>query len=200
MKEVNNLIELIYTFYPQNCRYSSNYYKKSIEHNKYIDVLKNSKRRRLLSEKCYEIIKSVFFENYITKWTNTEYPSIHFSALLHKNQPILDDDLELLNVLNGRRIDLEIYISLLGDYFYTYIVETRKSLLNDDLQFNYYDEKEFLESSQINNLNNKLFSIGFTKLDKSIVSINVPNIETELLYEGEVKIFNALFSDVNRNF
>ncbi|NLF41559.1 MAG: hypothetical protein GX587_02575 [Bacteroidales bacterium] len=178
----------------------SNQYKNSIEYRKYVGVLKNSKCRIQLTEKCYSILKSEFYDYYITKWTNTEYPSVHFSVLLHKNQPILDDDEELLLALNGRRLDLEIYFSLLGNYFYSYVIETKRNLLNNELQFEYYDENEFLEESQITGIKNKLLNVGFTKLNKSIVCINVPDIETELLYEGEVRIFNALFSDVKRNF
>ena len=200
MELINDLIKLIYTYYPQKCRYLSNQYKNSIEYRNYIDVLKNTKCRMLLNEKCYSILKSVFSNYHITKWTNTEYPSVHFSVLLHKNQSILDDDEELLLALNGRRLDLEVYISLLGNYFYTYVIETRKCLPNNELQFNYYDEKEFLEKLQISNIKDNFASIGFIKLNKSIVCINVPDIETELLYEGEVMIFNALFSDVERNF
>jgi hypothetical protein len=200
MELINDLIKLIYTYYPKKCSYLSNQYKNSIEHRKYNDVLKKSKCRIQLNEKCYSILKSVFSDYHITKWTNTEYPSVHFSVLLHKNQPILDDDDELLLALNGRRLDLEVYISLLGNYFYTYVIETRKCLPNNELQFIYYDEKEFLEKSQISNIKDNFMSIGFTKLCKSIVCINVRDIETELLYEGQVKIFNALFSDVERNF
>ena len=46
--------------------------------------------------------------------------------LLHKNQPILDDDVELLEALNGKQMDLEIYVSLLTKSYYLYGLETRK--------------------------------------------------------------------------
>ena len=145
MELINELIKLIYTYYPQKCSYLSIEYKNSIEHRKYNEVVKNKKCRIQLIDNCYSILKSVFCDYYITKWTNTEYPSVHFSVLLHKNQPILDDDDELLLALNCRRLDLEVYISLLGNYFYTYVIETRKCLPNHELEFSYYDEKEFLE-------------------------------------------------------
>lgn len=78
------------------------------------------KLQNKVNKKVYKIMQYVFPDNYIKKWRNTDYPSVHFSVLLHKNQVILDDDEELLAVLNGRRLDLEVYVSLL-DNCYLYL-------------------------------------------------------------------------------
>lgn len=42
--------------------------------------------------------------------------------------------------------------------------------------------------------------MGYIKLERNIASLDVPNVETELLYAGQVKVFNCLFSDMEKHF
>lgn len=46
----------------------------------------------------------------------------------------------------------------------------------------------------------KLLLACLSKIDKSIAHKIVPDIETELHYEGEVKVFHCLFSDIEKMF
>ncbi len=73
----------------------------------------------------YKEIKSVFEEYYVKdhKYTHL-YPSLHYSVLLKKNQDIMDDDIELIKILGGKRYDLEIFISLIFPCCYFYTNET----------------------------------------------------------------------------
>ena len=107
------IIENINLYYPKNCSYEDKLYKNTEEYKRFETVMKDVKLRDKVNKKFYEIMQPVFSGNNIKEWTNTDYPSIHFSVLLHKNQPILDDDDEkFLAVLNGRRLDLELLYSI----------------------------------------------------------------------------------------
>lgn len=199
-KKENNedIFALIYSYYPRNCGFTSKLYKRSTEYLNYKRVLKNFNRRKELDKKCYNILKSIFTINYINKWKNVDYPSLHYSVLLHDNTPILDDDEELLKLLNGRRLDLEIYISLISNYYYTYVIET--TVLCNELNFNCFEATEYISQRQEKSLEKKLGTIGYAKLEKDKAILEVPNVETELLYEGEVKVFHCLFSDMEKDF
>lgn len=118
--------------------------------------------------------------------------------MLHDNQSILDDDNELLYALSGRRLDLEIYVSLISNYYYFFIIETK--FLNNKLSFNYHEVKEFISVNQAEHLDKKFNFMGYIRLERNIASLDVPNVETELLYAGEIKVFNCLFSDMEKHF
>ena len=199
MCDYTNILQIIYKYYPQNCEYLTNLYKKSEEYLQYENIVNNSELRENLHDKFLQVLKSVFTDYYINIWSNKDYPSLHFSVLLHKNQPILDDDEELLDALNGIRLDLEIYFSFLSNYFYTFIIKTSKSMESSDWQFSLQDE-EYLIKNEIYSLTNACKTLGYQKLDYHTAHTIVPNVETELLYEGEVKIFNCLFTDLEKMF
>ena len=196
----SELMDLIHSYYPQNCKYMSNAYKKSNEYLKLKEKINDLGLRSRLDKKILANIKLAFPKNYIKKWTRKDYPSIHYSVLLHKNQPILDDDEELLVALNGRRLDLEVYVSLLDDYLYTFVVETIKLPNEKDLKFSIINEDSMPNTEELSSLVNNLLSLGFIKLNSEIAHELVPNIETESLYQGEVRIFHCIFTDLVNNF
>lgn len=196
--EFKDLFNTIYSYYPKYYSFGSKLYMNSSEYLNYQKILLNKNNRIKLGDKCYFILKQVFKNYVVKKWESIEYPSLHYSVLLHYNQPILDDDLDLLFALNGKRFDLEIYVSLISNYFYSYIIET--NLINDELIFNYHESKKVISKEQEELLYNKMTSIGLKKLKKNIANLAVPNVETELLYKDSVKVFNCLFSDIEKNF
>ncbi|MBQ3583245.1 MAG: hypothetical protein IJA27_00865 [Lachnospiraceae bacterium] len=195
---MSNVLDGIYNFYPPKCRYSGEQYQTSKEYKKYLEVTTNSLQRKKVDKMVYGIVESVFDGYYIKKWTNTEQPSIHYSVLLHKNQPILDDDVELLEALNGKRMDLEIYVSLLTKSYYLYGLETRKQ--GELWEFDVFDFSLIIEKEKMNNLVQMFSEKGYSKLSKECVNENVPLIETELHEEGEAKVFQCLFSELERIF
>ena len=176
MENYRTIIEKINMYYPKNCSYDDKVYKNTKEYIRYKTVVNDIRLRDKVNKKIYEIMQSVFPSNYIKQWTHTEeYPSVHFSVLLHKNQPILDDD-ELLAVLNGRRLDLEVYVSLLDNYYYIYALETLKHVDRNEWKFNCYDAGEFVSEEEMELLTNKLSFADFSRIDKNIAHKIVPGI------------------------
>lgn len=200
MENYRKIIENINLYYPKNCSYEDKVYKNTEEYKRYKTVMKDMKLRDKVNKKVYEIMQYAFPDNYIKEWRNTDYPSVHFSVLLHKNQPILDDDQELLAVLNGRRLDLEVYVSLLDNCYYIYVIETLKRFDSNKWDFHCYDAEEFVNENEMKILTNKLSLEWLSKIDRSIAHKIVPDIETELHYKGEVKVFHCLFSDIEKMF
>lgn len=195
---VSDIFDIIYSYYPKNYNFTSKSYMNSIEYRNYQTVLQDACRRIKLRDKCYSTICHVFMNNCIKQWESVEYPSLHFSVLLHENQAIMDDDIELLYALSGKRLDLDIYVSLISNYFYCYVIET--NLVNKELIFSYHQNEKFISRSQKEFLDRKMDSIGFKRLERNVADIDVPNVETELLYKGEVKVFHCLFSDMEKHF
>lgn len=72
----------------------------------------NNKARAETDQLFYHDINSTFPNNHVKRWTAEDYPSVPYTVLLYKNQPILGDDGVLLDALPNRRLDLDIYISL----------------------------------------------------------------------------------------
>lgn len=84
----------------------------------------------------YQDISLIFKDYAVVDWSNIEeYPCYEFVTLLHKNQPILDDDTELMIQLNGLRTDLFLYISSVSDYYCYYIRETNYFEENKEWSF-----------------------------------------------------------------
>lgn len=52
----------------------------------------------------------------------------------------MDDDIELLYALGGKRLDLDIYVSLISNYFYGYVIEI--NLVNKELIFSYHQSED----------------------------------------------------------
>lgn len=194
----SEFINLIYFYYPQNCEYGSTAYKKSNEYLRLKEKINDSGLRSSLKKKTLTNIKLAFPKNYIRKFTRKDYPSIHYSVLLHKNQPILDDDEELLVALNGRRLDLEIYVSFLGNYFYTFVVETIKPSNEKNLKFSILNENSISYTEELSSLTNNFLSLGFIKLNREIAHEFVPNIKLEC--QDEAKVFHCIFTDLVNNY
>ncbi|GHU57137.1 hypothetical protein AGMMS49975_22000 [Clostridia bacterium] len=189
----NELFKLIYNYYPQNCEFDSQSYRNSVEHLRLNKIVKDKNMRYQVSIKSYDCLKRVFSNYHITKLNNDYYPGVSYSVLLHKNQPILDDDEDLLFALNGKRFDLDVYVSLLSKCYYICVVETLK--IKDCLKFSVIDDTRFF-IEEINKLDQSFSSLNFIKLDSDIICHIVPNVETELLDIGNVRIFNCLFTDL----
>lgn len=96
MSKYEELIKLIYSFYPQNCSFDEDRYQNSTEYSRYIKRINNINIRNRVSNDIYNEIELVLPQNYIADWKNKDYPSKHFSILLHKGQDILDDDEDYL--------------------------------------------------------------------------------------------------------
>lgn len=199
--ETNNLkklYQLICNYYPKQYDYLSREYQTSEQHKRLKKILNNDKQRKKKNKLIYFHLNTTFQNNYIKNWTSMDYPSIHYTMLLHENQPILDDDEELLDALNNRRLDLEIYISLLGNYYYAFVVETLRNE-NKELSFTYYQDDVLLPDDS-RRLNHCMKQLGYYRLDRITVHRPVAETDTELKNFGEVTIFHCLFSDLESNY
>lgn len=188
--ELENIFSIIYNFYPKHCNYGSRIYKESEEHKNYL----NGITKDLFYKDIKKALKKVFKNYYLMSWSYKKKISMHFSILLHENQDILDDDIELINSLGGRRLDLEVYISKLAKVCYLYVIET--TYADNKWSFKKYDVSDFLNKEMLDSLEYVFDEYGYLRLQHSLVNAIVPDIETELHYEGNVKVFNCLFSDI----
>lgn len=199
MCRYNDLVNLIYKYYPKNCSFEEKYYQSSKEYKNYIIKVSNVSEREIISCHVHNEIKSVLPNNYISKWNNSSFPSVHFSVLLHENQDIIDDDEVLLDILGGCRYDLHLYISLLEKFYYMFVDETLRLPNNQGMQFSVLANSNSYKK-QIDKLDDKLNALNYKKLSSNVAHKLVPYVETELLEEGEVKIFNCLFADIVTKF
>jgi hypothetical protein len=169
----------------------------SAEHSKLTGIVNDASKRARKDQELFPCFTECADTYCVTQKLQEGYPSIQYSVLLHENQPLLDDDEELLIALGGRRLDVEFYVSLLGDYYYYFAVETIKDA-GGQLRFNVLadDQIPFENMKLITSLKSKLSSLGYKLLERSIAYEIVPNVETELKYTGEVTIFSCLFSDM----
>lgn len=187
--EFEDIVSIIYNFYPKHCKYGSKIYKKTEEYKNYLNGIKKD----FIYEDIRKALKKAIKNYYLKVWRYKDEVSVHFSIPLHKNQDILDDDIELINSLGGKRLDLEVYVSKLAKVYYIYVIET--TYINDNWSFKVYDVIDFVDKEILNNIEAVFNEWGYLKLRHDLVNEIVPDIETELHYEGEVNVFHCLFSD-----
>lgn len=194
--EYEEVLEIIGQYYPLYYAFSEKKYHNSVEHIRYNNVINNLSTRSKKEELYYNILCSIFKNYYVKRWTNTTYPSIQFSILLHENQPVLDDDIDLMKALNGRRFNLEIFISRISPYYYLYTSE--ENLEDNRWDFKVHSETYIIDEEFLKRLDMEMQKIHMVKISRELVHKEVPFVETELLPYGEqyVTIFNCLFSDM----
>lgn len=201
--EYKKILDVIEKYYPTECKFSEKRYQESKEYKRYKSVIDNLAICEQKEKEYYDLLCSIFCEYYVKRWTNTTYPSFQFSVLLHKNQSILDDDIELMKALNGRRLNLEIFISRISQYYYIYTSEEIYKINGDKTwTFHSYSEKYAVEETCLRQLQKSMEEKGMIKLSKKMVHVDVPFIETELLprKQHDLEIFNCLFSDMEENY
>ena len=190
MMNLDDINSIIYNFYSKHCEYGSKFYIKTKEYKKYLKCIRKNIKYKNLEKTIEKVLKNY----YLKTWSKKDEAGIHFSILLHEGQDILDDDVELLESLGGRRLDLEVYISKLTKVYYLYIMET--IYMNDEWTFKVFDVDKIIDKELIIDLENVFNQQGYFELTRDLVNEIVPEIETELHYEGEVKVFHCLFSDL----
>lgn len=198
-KKYIKILNIIGQYYPKECEFISQDYINSKEYKKYKRVINNLPLFKQKEKEYYNMICSIFSQYYVKRWTNTTYPCFQFSVLLHKNQDILDDDVELMDALGGRRYNLEIFISRISNYYYAYTSEEiYDKTQNENWTFDSHSATYILQKDNLKRLQKEMKKKEIKKLNKKLAHIKVPFIETELLpRQGrEVEVFNCLFSDM----
>lgn len=197
--EYKKILKIIGKYYPKECEFISQEYQESKEHKKFKRIINDAVFFRQKEKEYYEMICSIFFQYDVKRWDNMTYPCFQFSVLLHKNQSILDDDIELMEELGGRRYNLEIFISRISNYFYVYTSEHiyHKEQI-ENWMFKSHSATFLLDKKYIKKLRKEMKKVGMNKLNRTMAHIKIPFIETELLPSRNhpVEIFNCLFSDM----
>jgi hypothetical protein len=204
-KMYDELLSLLYRYYPKGCAYTGGDYKMSTEYFRYIEVISELNKRAHVSESLLSNIAKSSDGYCVAQREHSDYsnyPSIHYTVLLHKNHPLLDDDVDLILALGGKRLDLELYFSLLGEYYYYYVIETIGGEDTSEWKFSVLSENQLLiqERELISLLRSKVCSLGYKLLEHNLAHEIVPEVETELTICGEATFFNCLFTDMVTNY
>lgn len=190
LSEIESIIKL---YFPKNIAFGSEGYIQSNEQKNFKKVcerVKNSDESTLM----YNVLKTICKGYEVIFWTNFDlYDDIEFKILLHKGQEILDNDIQLLERLAYQRRDLEIFISLIGKYYYLLPIETKYK--DEKYDFNY----EFKITGEMENLirtvRNYFLENNYKEIDDQTANSIVQDIETELQPRGKATVFNLLFND-----
>lgn len=207
-KEYRKILDIIDKYYPKECNFVSKKFQKSKEYKRFKKVIADKALCKKMEQEYYELISGLFPQYYVGRRTGKverTYPSVHFSVLLHENQPILDDDVELMEALGGRRFDLEIFISRISNYYYVYTgkaVYDKNKAENAGWSFVSHSATHILEKKDIKRLCQKLEEKGLVRLSRKMAHIEIPYIKTELMPRcgHGVEIFNCLFSDMEIDY
>ncbi|MRN52328.1 hypothetical protein [Paenibacillus monticola] len=185
--DLNEVLTEVYDLYPRGISQNDAKYKTFIEFMEEGSL-----------EKIYQDIIEILKNYEVLNWSKVEeYPCYEFVILLHKNQLILDDDIDLMRSLNGVREDLLLYISYISNYYCYYIRETTYSEDIDQWSFKKIGLSEKPEIADlINKLNAYLEQMNYRMLSNDILSHKVPDVDLELIPYGEVTIFHCLFTDL----
>ncbi|MCI8340614.1 MAG: hypothetical protein HFJ73_03350 [Eggerthellaceae bacterium] len=117
---------------------------------------------------------------------------VGYRILLHPDQPLLDNDRELLEALGNVRYDLEVYCSMLAPFFYMACVKTSFSQLHDGERWVFSSESAPFPSVPIKVMN-VLKEAGFSELPRSVALHEVPDLDVEFVEQGKAILFGCLF-------
>lgn len=117
---------------------------------------------------------------------------VGYRILLHPDQPLLDDDRELFEALDGVRYDLEVYCSTLIPFFYMACTKTSLSQLHDGERWTFSVVPSSLSSAPTK-VASVLEEAGFSELSRSLVLHEVPDLDVEFVEQGKAIIFSCLF-------
>lgn len=186
--EKEKLLQDVYKYYPALTNDKID--EKKALRQKEIDIKEEAKIG------FYKDVSEIARGYAILDWTDCDSCCYEFKILLHKNQNLLDDDTELINVLKGVRNDLRIFISILEPYYYIFIEETKYLEQDKIWLFNTIDIHDRENESLKNKLDTYFTNKRYTKLLDDDVKMLVPNIETEYKDLGTVNVFDCLFTDL----
>jgi hypothetical protein len=187
---LNDLISIIYKYYPKGLRYGSNEYLNSQE---YLNRISKYKSSVYLEDDFYNMIKDNLKEYYVKSWTDMEdFKCFEYRILLHEQQPIMDDDVELIQSLGGERRDLFIFVSALTKKYFYFINISKYNSLNKWTFSSTYES----DISIISKIDNLFKERGYSSLDEQEISYKIDDVETEFCNIGEVDVFTCLFTDV----
>ena len=198
MSEIKNITEVICRYFPNNLHYSSVGYKQSQEYLRLLAIKNRHIKNNTVMKIKNELDRS-FKEYEVINWTDLKmYNCFEFRILLHKDQKILDDDIELIKALSNTRKDLHLFISGLDNYYFYFINKTQWHEKDDAWTF----QKQYTVTGEnktlIAVLESLMKKLGYIKLSYTEAKTVINNIDLECIDEGHVTVFNCLFSDIEK--
>ncbi|MEL7633485.1 MULTISPECIES: hypothetical protein [Sporomusa] len=193
METLNNIFKTVYQYFPRNIAYDDPQYRLSPQYARLVEKRKLCQKNELLNGQLIKL-----FDGYeVIIWTDLEnYNDYEYRILLHRNQPILDDDIELIQALGGERLDLLLFVSILNNYFYFLVQETKVDIVTKEWSFknvsDYMKEIELL----ISKLRSFLDKQGYIEVTNEMANIIIDDVETELKSKGKARVFDCLFTDL----
>jgi len=194
---LNEINETINLHFPKGVNFNEYSYITSIEYNNLLKIREEHLYNWKFKKDLEESLQTVYKDYAVIDWTDIPNSNCYeFKILVHKNQPILDDDIELIRYLGWKRLDLRIFISILNKYYYYFFEESTYDINIEEWNFRTITEYNQEMKDIINHLNNVMSSKGYQELSSEIVNKIVEDVETQYLEKGQVKIFNCLFTDL----
>lgn len=168
---------------------------KILKPNERLLSLKQNSQEDNIDKIWYTEFQKLYSNNAVVNWTDLPNSQcLEYKVLAHSNQKVLDDDIELIKLLGGKRVDLRIFISLLGNYYYCMLEETSYIKETDEWNFNNISDSgqyvKLLEEAKI-----FMDKKGFSYISKELLNTTLEGIETEYISCNKVTLFNCLFSE-----
>jgi hypothetical protein len=190
------VLDAIYKYYPTGIEYSSSEYRTTEQYRNRQSRIREKLTYRRNDNRFAVELKSLFADYALVDWTAEDTCCYEYKFLLHKDQGILDDDIELIKELDGRRTDLRIFISALGPYYYYFVENTTFDSLSLKWEFTTIPAQSKKLREDLEKLRIYLEGLGYSALSTKEVKEVVANIETECRYRGEAIVFDCLFTDM----
>ena len=162
-------------------------------------MLKKREEERLFRRKKQStftsLLKIAFPRCPVVNWTSiSSDTSYKYRILLNETvESIMDDDIELIQHLGGKRKDLYVYFSYLANYWHWHVIDTSFSdgVWNSRITYGIPDGyKRNIEGLRIN-----IAELGFAELDEATVKTQVKEASVPLVERKKSTVFNLLFSD-----
>ena len=96
----------------------------------------------------------------------------------------------------GRRVDLYLFISSIGEYYYYFLKETIYNLETNKWSFSTFLCKDDKVNRSIKQLKKFLVSNKYKEISSNIINYTINDVETEFKSIGQATIFDCLFTDL----
>jgi hypothetical protein len=173
------------------------YYKGDRAGRKRLTTKREEERlfRRKKQSTFSSLLKIAFPRCPVVNWTSiSSDTSYKYRVLLNETvESIMDDDIELIKHLGGKRKDLDAYFSYLANYWHWHIIDTSFSdgVWNSQITYGIPDGY----ARNIEGLRTNIEELGFEELDEATVKRHVREASVPLVERGKATVFNLLFSD-----
>lgn len=197
MAFLDEVLNVIYTYYPKKLYFNDSKYKGSPQYIRLMENRKENLDNLNSGESLKAELQQILKQYSILDWTDLESSNCYeYRVLLHKGQSIMDDDVQLIESLGGTRFDLYLFISILNNYFYYFVSKSMLNCNSNKWEFeniDYYSE----DVQDVVNVVKKFFVLkNYKQITKDIAETIVEDIDTEYIEKGKVKVFNCLFTEL----